>query len=149
MRERKKLEETSTTTVKPVEEKEAVSEEIVTTELPQQSTEAAPSPTTIISSTTQEIAPSTEPTTELSTAVPIEEVSLQVVDHDFDTETQFITLRLNQALQPGSKYRVYLKYQGFLSDSLSGFYRVAYTKRNKKTRYFFKNYFERVIIFLF
>lgn len=110
-----------------------------TTQAPPSSTEIPPSETlpeeTYPESTVSSQEITTQPAILNPTGAPIdEEDPLEIVTHDYDTERQFMTLSASRALQPGSKYRIYLKFQGFLSDTLTGFYRVAYNKRNKRTR---------------
>ncbi|KAK6617703.1 hypothetical protein RUM44_005291 [Polyplax serrata] len=53
-------------------------------------------------------------------------------NHDFHIENEFLTIRFDKPLMPGKKYRLRLAYQGILSDTLTGFHRVPYTKKGSQ-----------------
>lgn len=72
---------------------------------------------------------------EHSTQEEVMNVQPKPVSLEYDQENNFVIINLSSPLMAGKKYRIQLKFKGMLSDSLTGFHRVAYRKRNaKKTR---------------
>lgn len=52
--------------------------------------------------------------------------------HEYHLKNNFLTINFNRALEPNKKFRLLLKYEGILSDSLIGYYRVPYTKKGSQ-----------------
>uniref|UniRef100_A0A8C1Q2P2 Aminopeptidase n=1 Tax=Cyprinus carpio TaxID=7962 RepID=A0A8C1Q2P2_CYPCA len=50
----------------------------------------------------------------------------------FQTQTQFMVILLNEKLEVGKSYWLYMEFRGELSDDLAGFYRSQYTENGVK-----------------
>ncbi len=73
-----------------------------------------------------------------------EEVS--VLDTSQDLEKEFFILHFeNNVLEKGSRFKVYIKYIGYINDHLEGFYRSSY-KIGQQTRYV-RNFYLTTVMF--
>ncbi|PNF34108.1 Aminopeptidase N [Cryptotermes secundus] len=57
---------------------------------------------------------------------PKKDLSIQVVDHVYNTDAQTYSSILDQQLMPGGQYELYIKFMGHINDHLQGFYRSSY-----------------------
>lgn len=51
---------------------------------------------------------------------------------EYHAEKNFLTIVFNRTLIPKKKYRLHINYKGVLSDTLTGFHRVPYTKKGSR-----------------
>ena len=59
---------------------------------------------------------------------------LEVVDTNYDNETNFYTLQLNETVEPEQEYVIRIKYIGDLEHDMSGFYKSSYNTTDNETR---------------
>ena len=84
---------------------------------------------------------------ENDTVVVMDENSqqIEVSGVEYDTDREFVVLRLYRALESGRKYKVKILYTAFLRDNLKGFYRSVYTdQKTGKEEYIAVTQFQAV-----
>lgn len=59
---------------------------------------------------------------------------LGVLDFDYDTKLEFMTINLEENCQPNRDYKLSFTYVGQIDDSLAGFYRSSYVDSDGKTQ---------------
>ncbi|XP_046683122.1 aminopeptidase N-like isoform X2 [Homalodisca vitripennis] len=60
-----------------------------------------------------------------------EDLPLSGIDHDIKNE--FLVIKLKEKLNPGTKYTLYIPFDGILSEGLAGYYRSSYLDRSTNT----------------
>ncbi|KAJ9579419.1 hypothetical protein L9F63_024473 [Diploptera punctata] len=60
--------------------------------------------------------------------------ALEVVETNYDNDTNFYTLYFNDTLVPQQEYVIGIKYIGDLEQDMSGFYKSSYNTTNNETR---------------
>ena len=62
--------------------------------------------------------------------------ALRLLRHAYDPDREFYNVSVEDRLQPGHVYSLYIEYTGILSDELAGFYRSSYVdKATNETRW--------------
>lgn len=61
------------------------------------------------------------------------EIEINPIEHDYDTVTEFVTIRvLNGVLQVNQRFRLIIEYNGILREDNLGFYRSSYRDVNNQ-----------------
>lgn len=64
------------------------------------------------------------------------EKELKILSQTYDEDRQWWKIMLSDEMYPNKNYSIELTFEGFLTDSLAGFYRSKYVdKKTKKTKY--------------